>query len=59
MEKILVNFTDPNVGFLSAILNAFEKLTINPKKYIIKNHNIERNILIATPNPSFGFQLMK
>lgn len=48
---------DPNVGFLSAILNAFEKLTINPKKYIIKNHNIEQKYFDSNPKSKFWFSI--
>lgn len=50
---------DPNVGFLSAIINAFEKVTEQPNhnKYIIKNHNIKQKYFDKCPNSKLWYSI--
>lgn len=50
---------DPNVGFLSAIINAFEKVTEQPNhnKYIIKNHNIKQKYFDKCPKSKLWYSI--
>ena len=50
---------DPNVGFLAAIINAFEKVTKKPNrnKYIIKNHNIKQKYFDKCPNSKLWYSI--
>jgi len=50
---------DPNVGFLAAIINAFEKVTKKPNhnNYIIKNHNIKQKYFDKCPNSKLWYSL--
>jgi len=50
---------DPNVGFLSAIINAFEKVTKNPNqnKYIIKNNNINQKYFDKCPKSKLWYSI--
>lgn len=48
---------DPNVGFLSAILNTFEKITNKPyhNKYIIHNHGIDQEYFDKCPKSKLWY----
>jgi hypothetical protein len=50
---------DPNVGFLAAIINAFEKVTKKPNhnKYIIKNHNIKQKYFDKCPKSKLWYSI--
>jgi len=50
---------DPNVGFLTAIINSFEKVTKNPNhnKYIIKNHNIKQKYFDKCPKSKLWYSI--
>ena len=50
---------DPNVGFLAAIINAFENVTKKPNhnKYIIKNHNIKQNYFDKCPKSKLWYSI--
>ena len=51
---------DPNVGFLSAVINAFEKVSEyrkNKNKYIIKNHNIKQNYFDKSPKSKLWYSI--
>jgi hypothetical protein len=48
---------DPNVGYLSATINAFEKVTKNKNKYIIKNHNIKQKYFDKCPESKFWYTI--
>lgn len=50
---------DPNVGFLSAIINAFEKVTKKPNhnNYIIKNHNIKQQYFDKCPKSKLWYSI--
>ena len=50
---------DPNVGYLSATINAFEKITKDPKKnkYIIKNHNIKQKYFDKCPESKLWYSI--
>lgn len=50
---------DPNVGFLVAIINAFENVTKKPNhnKYIIINHNIKQNYFDKCPSSKLWYSI--
>ena len=50
---------DPNVGFLAAIICAFEKITKtrNHNKYIIKNHNIKQKYFDKCPKSKLWYSI--
>lgn len=50
---------DPNVGFLSAIINAIEKVTKKPNhnNYIIKNHNIKQQYFDKCPKSKLWYSI--
>ena len=48
---------DPNVGYLSATINAFEKVTKNTNKYIIKNHNINQKYFDKCPKSKLWYSI--
>ena len=50
---------DPNVGFLTAIINSFEKVTKIPNhnKYIIKNHNIKQEYFDKCPKSKLWYSI--
>ena len=50
---------DPNVGYLSATINAFEKVTKKPNqnKYIIKNHNIKQKYFDKCPKSKLWYSI--
>tara|TARA_Y100000389_G_scaffold133816_1_gene131318 strand:+ start:138 stop:1499 length:1362 start_codon:yes stop_codon:yes gene_type:complete len=50
---------DPNVGFLTAIINAFENVTKKPNhnKYIIINHNIKQNYFDKCPKSKLWYSI--
>lgn len=50
---------DPNVGFLSAVINSIEKITGKPNnnKYIIKNHNIKQEYFDNKPKSKFWYSI--
>ena len=50
---------DPNVGYLSATINAFEKFTKKPNqnKYIIKNHNITQKYFDKFPKSKLWYSI--
>ena len=50
---------DPNVGFLTAIINSFEKVTKIPNhnKYIIKNHNIKQKYFDKCPKSKLWYSI--
>jgi hypothetical protein len=50
---------DPNIGFLTAVINAFEKVTKNPNhnKYIIKNHNIKQKYFDKCPKSKLWYSI--
>jgi hypothetical protein len=50
---------DPNVGFLTSIINAFENVTKKPKhnKYIIKNHNIKQEYFDKCPKSKLWYSI--
>jgi hypothetical protein len=50
---------DPNVGFLTAVINSFEKVTkeTNHNKYIIKNHNIRQEYFDKSPNSKLWYSI--
>jgi len=52
---------DPNIGFPTAIINAFEKVTKKPNhnKYIIKNHNIKQKYFNKCPKSKFWYSINK
>lgn len=50
---------DPNVGFLAAIINAFEKITKKPNhnNYIIENHNIKQKYFDKCPKSKLWYSI--
>jgi len=50
---------DPNVGFLTGVINAFEKVTKKPNnnKYIIKNHNIKQKYFNKCPKSKLWYSI--
>lgn len=50
---------DPNVGYLTATIKAFEKITKEPKKnkYIIKNHNINQKYFDKCPKSKLWYSI--
>tara|TARA_B110000285_G_C15064016_1_gene584033 strand:- start:152 stop:1510 length:1359 start_codon:yes stop_codon:yes gene_type:complete len=50
---------DPNVGFLTAVINSFEKVTkeTNHNKYIIKDHNITQNYFDKFPKSKLWYSI--
>lgn len=50
---------DPNVGYLAAIINAFENVTKKPNhnKYIITNHNIKQNYFDKCPKSKLWYSI--
>lgn len=48
---------DPNVGFLAAVINTFEKVTKIPINYIIKNHNIKQKYFDKYPKSKLWYSI--